>query len=67
MRDLTADESAILAHIVLDPLDWWTRAQAHPDPEGALAQKVARWRPVYDADKAAKGALYKTRAERETE
>ena len=67
IRELTADEKTILAHIVVDPVDWWTKAQAHPDPESALAQKIARWRPVYDADKSAKGARYKTRAARDAE
>jgi hypothetical protein len=68
MRDLTAEERAVLAHIVVDPDAWWAHAQqVHEAPEPALAQKVARWAPDYLACVEALGAGYKTRAQREVE
>lgn len=79
MRTLTDEERAVLNYKVAideqDPVtkkwtwrdgadDWWIAAQAHPDPEAALAAKVARWKPEYEAEKAKPD--YKTRAQRET-
>lgn len=67
MRQMTADERAVLAHVVLDPDAWWEHVNvaANVDAETALAQKVARWRPAYLAAVAA--GNYKNRAQREAE
>jgi len=64
-RALTANERAVLAHVVVDPDAWWTHANSvgKVDAEAALAAKVARWQSDYDAAVAAGG--YQTRAERE--
>lgn len=67
-RSLTDDERAVLAHVVLDPDEWWEHANTAPNipkPEAALAAKVAAWRPVYAAALAKDGANYKTRAQKE--
>ena len=63
-RDLTADETAALADVVVDPAAWWAHAQAaHPTPEAALAAKLARHKRAYETRKGA--GNYKTRAQRE--
>ena len=71
MRNLTTNERAVLAHMVLDPDEWWTHANAKDgsdgkreiDHEAALAAKVSRWQGSYDTALAAGG--YQTRAEQE--
>lgn len=69
IRDLTAEEHAVLAHIVVDPLAWWANANAVTslDHEAALAAKVARWKSDYEVALAQLGADYKTRAQQEQE
>ena len=57
IRELTANERAVLAYKVIDPDEWWAHANAvdgsdgkHAiDHEAALAAKVARWQSDYDA------------------
>lgn len=71
MRTLTANERAVLTHVVLDPDVWWTHVNNQNgqggkrviDHEAALAAKVSRWQDSYDAAVAIAG--YQTRAERE--
>lgn len=64
-RELTERESAVLAHVVIDPIAWWAHCnETHPDPEGAIAAKVDRWGADYDAAKDQPG--YQTRAQRES-
>ena len=59
-RILTDTEKAVLGHVVIDPEGWWDHAVATPkvNAELALAEKVARWEPSYDA------ATEKVRADR---
>ena len=72
-RALTARETAVLAHVVVDPVAWWTHACSRDgsdgkhaiDAEAALAAKVAKRADQYDAALAAQGADYQTRAERD--
>ena len=66
-RSLTARETAVLAHVVVDPVAWFAHCAAHAktDTETSLAAKVARWAPEYDAQKDVSG--YKTRAVRQAE
>jgi len=72
-RALTARETAVLAHVVVNPVAWWTHACSRDgsdgkhaiDAEAALAAKVARRANQYDAAVAADGADYQTRAERD--
>ena len=42
MRELTANERAVLAHIVVDPDEWWSHANSvvKVDHEAALEAKV---------------------------
>ena len=68
MRELTATERAVLADVVISPDEWWAHVNSDNnkvDPESALAQKITRWRPDFEARLLAEGELYKTRAERE--
>lgn len=68
MRDLTAEERAVLAHIVVDPDGWWAHANEAenvPDAEAALIAKVDRWRSAYEQSLSEEGENYKTRAERD--
>ena len=73
MRDLTDRERAVLAHVVVDPDEWWSHCcscdgsngQRAIDCEAALAAKVARWSGEYDT--AVAQPDYKTRAVREAE
>ena len=64
-RLLTIDETTILEHEVLDPAAWWAHAQERlgADAEIALAAKIRRIRPGYDAVKNDVG--YLTRAARD--
>ena len=68
-RDLTTNERAVLAHVVVDPDAWWAHACAAPNvsEEAALAGKVSRWQPEYDAAVLTQGQAYQTRAQREEE
>ncbi len=67
-RTLSNYERAVLAHVVLDPDEWWDWANDHhEDPESAIAEKVTRWQGNYDAAKTAKGEAYQTRAQAESE
>ncbi len=65
MRTLTPDEQVVLAHVVADPAAWWAHCQTNydGDPGEALAAKVAKNQPSYDAEKDLPG--YKNRAERD--
>ena len=71
-RELTDRESAVLAHVVIDPIAWWEHVCSCDgsnglraiDGEAALAAKVARWGPQYD--EAVAESDYKTRGERES-
>lgn len=64
MRNLTADETAALGDIVVNPAGWWANCQDKLEkPEDALAAKLAKWRSEYDARNAA--GNYRTRAERD--
>ena len=57
MRDLTANERAVLAFKVEDPDAWWAHVNnqngqggKNPiDHEAALKAKVAKWQSDYDA------------------
>ena len=66
VRDLTENESAVLAHVVLDPIGWWQHVNsvAKIDSEAALAAKVAKNQRGYDEAVASDGDDYKTAAER---
>lgn len=65
-RQLSSQEIEILAHPVANPQAWWDRANASSkiDAEKALREKIARWDPIYRADKSVKGQGYKNRAAR---
>ena len=70
MRPLTDDEREVLAHLVLDPDEWWTHCQTAPnilDSEQALKNKVERHRASYEQAKLLLLENYKTRAELETQ
>jgi hypothetical protein len=63
VRDLTAREAAVLAHVVVDPAGWWAHCAEFFSgdlPEQHLAAKVAKYAADYDAKKNDDG--YKTRA-----
>lgn len=63
---MTAEQRAVLAHVVVDPDAWYAHAVSHFGAEIAaqhLAAKVARWMPDYEPK--ASAVDYKTRAERE--
>ena len=66
-RALTDNERCVLAHMVVDPDEWWEHATNWPkiDEEAALAAKVARWKPSYDGE--CHQPDYKTRAVRQAE
>lgn len=60
---MTAEQRAVLAHVVLDPDDWLAHAVATFGEERAaqmLQAKVGRWKPSHDEALAKPG--YKTRA-----
>lgn len=63
MRDITSRERAVLAHVVMDPDEWWSGAQVIRDPEAALVAKIASYEDDYDTAFAA--GNYQTRAERD--
>ena len=68
MRELTANERAVLEHVVVDADAWWNHANddAHrADPEAAISAKVAKWQDDYDTAVAA--GNYQNRAERDAE
>ena len=56
MRELEADERAVLAHVVVNPDEWWTHVNGKDGKDGkrainakaALAAKVSRVKPDYD-------------------
>ncbi len=62
MRELSQNETAVLAHAVVDPAAWWRHCQAsfRGDPEAALAAKIGRHAAAYRAASAGPG--YMTRA-----
>jgi len=62
--ELTQEDKAILAHVVVDPDDWAAHALATVG-ESAVTAKIERWRPVYKMEKVKPG--YKNRAERDLE
>jgi hypothetical protein len=65
VRQLTANERAVLAHKVADPDAWWEHAskpERKTPGEDALAAKVGRWQGEYDVESAKPG--YQTAAER---
>lgn len=67
-RPLTDLETAVLAHVVPDPVAWWTNvhgAAAITNEEDALREKIARWIGPYQTAKATLGVNYKTRAQRD--
>ena len=66
--DMTANQRAVMAHVVIDPDAWLAHAVATFGENVAarhLAAKVARWQPDYDAAVARDGEAYQTRSERE--
>lgn len=66
VRDLTDNETSVLAHVVLDPIRWWTHANSvvKIDHEAALAAKVDKYQDSYDEAVAGDGDDYQTLAER---
>jgi len=72
-RALTDRERVVLAHVVMDPNEWWTHVCSRDgsdgsrviDGEKALANKVARWESEYDTALAA--GSYKNRVVRQAE
>lgn len=63
---LTQDQIDVLAHMVIDPAQWYADAISNLGPENAavaLQQKIDRWRPEYEAQKVS--PEYKNRAERD--
>lgn len=65
---MTNEQRAVLAHVVIDPDQWYAdavRDLGQAPADAALAAKVARWQPTYEAALVAEGANYRTRAERE--
>jgi len=66
--ELSAEDRAVLAHVVIDPDAWVAHAAktfGEEKAQVALAEKVARWQPDYLSAVAAEGEDYKTRAERD--
>lgn len=66
--EMTADQRAVMAHVVMDPDAWLAHAVATFGEEKAaqfLDEKVERHRDAYEAAAAQPG--YQTRAEREAE
>lgn len=62
-NDLSTEDKAVLAHIVIDPETWVNHALATVG-ELAVTDKINKWKPVYLAEKESLGNEYKTRAER---
>jgi hypothetical protein len=75
--ELKAEEIAVLSHVVEDPAAWLAGAYAGFSAHGgspeevearvrsALDQKVARWKPIAEAERTKLGVAYKPRADRE--
>lgn len=62
--ELTQEQRAVLAHVVND-VDAWVAHALATVGEKAVEDKVARHKGAYTQAKAALGAGYKTRAERD--
>jgi len=62
--NLSTEDRAILAHVVVDPDAWVTHALATVG-EGAVTAKIEKYRDDYMAKKDLPG--YQTRAEREAD
>lgn len=60
--ELSIEDKAILAHVVIDPDAWVAHALATVG-EWAVTAKIERWKPEYLAQRDLPD--YKTRAERE--
>lgn len=60
--NLTSEQLAILAHVVIDPQGWADHAADTVGPNAVLA-KIEKYRTEYEAAVVLPG--YKTRAERE--
>ena len=60
--NLTAEDKAILAHVVTDPDAWVSHALVTVG-EDAVTAKIERWRPHYEAEKDKPD--YKNRVERD--
>jgi hypothetical protein len=61
--ELTIEDKAILAHVVLNP-DVWVDHTLKTVGEQAVMAKIERWRPHYEAEKIKPD--YKNRVERDT-
>ena len=64
--ELSQDDKAILAHVVIDP-DEWIKHALETVGEWAVTAKIERLKPEYLKEKERLGDGYKTRAEREFE
>ena len=62
--ELSIEDWAILAHVVIDPCDWVEHSLAVYPNGWAVMAKIKCWRPEYLAQM--DDPDYKTRAERET-
>lgn len=60
--EISAEDKAILAHVVIDPDAWVDHALATVG-EWAVTAKIERWRPIYLIEKDKPD--YRNRAERE--
>lgn len=60
---LTAEEKAVLGHVVIDPQAWADHAEKAVGAD-AVKAKIAKYRSQYNAAKAAEGGNYKSRAEK---
>ena len=71
MRDLTQEEHDVLAHAVIDPVEWWANVCSKDgsdgkhklDAEKCLTDKMARW--CGEHDEQCVHPDYKNRAERQ--
>ena len=59
---LTAEEKAILGHVVLDPQGWADHAEAFVGPDAVVA-KINKYRGPYEQAKREKGGRYKSALE----
>lgn len=75
---MTDDDEKVLNHVTPSGRDWDAHQRAHfiakhgleegtRIADANLAAKVKRWKPVFEAEKAALGVAYKTRAERDAD
>jgi hypothetical protein len=62
--EVTDEEIAIIGHVVVDPIAWLQNAYDQVGPR-AIMEKIAKYKPEYDAAKAAQGVNYKNRAQRD--